>query len=612
MNEHVLLCLSGSSPMVVPEAFLTGGLPYRRVFVLTSESERSTSAPILPFFDGKTDVEYGFHRVKGFRNLADEHEHERFQETLYRWYLRHRPAPGTGELHVCLTGGFKSMSTAMQKTARLFGADSVFHVLLKDNPADVGAVLAAHKEGLIRRIELGFESGHRLLRDLSSDDFPLSSEPLENRETTLDSGSDFALSRAVDERETVLRRLGDPSPIIDELPFRCLGFLPDADLDWLRRPIDPNTDASWVLSLPKVELHSHLGGFATHGSLLAEVRSHASGEIPDLCEPELPAHWPLPSSPIALDDYMRLGDATGSAILKDPGCLRHHLHMLVDQLSRDNVLYAEIRCSPANYADDAIGRSALDVLEEIRDSIASSQKDLGDRNLVVPEVNLIIIVTRRRQGDLSRIAEHVALATTAAGHRPNEPGRVVGLDLAGFENPETRPEYFETNFEPAHRKGLAVTVHAGENDDAEAIWQAVYRLSARRIGHGLRLLDAPHLLRAVADRGIGIELCPYANYQIKGFAPMPGKEAVPYPLLPYLEHGVKATVNVDNLGISAASNSDNLLLLPRISPGIRRLDLLQLIRNALDVSFLPVAEKPRLRSEIEISLAAAMKLRPSL
>ena len=158
-----------------------------------------------------------------------------------------------------------------------------------------------------------------------------------------------------------------------------------------------------------------------------------------------------------------------------------------------------------------------------------------------------------------------------------------------------------------HRKGLAVTVHAGENDDPESIWQAVYQLSARRIGHGLNLLDAPHLLRAIADRGIGIELCPYANYQIKGFAPMPEREGQSYPLLPYLEQGIRATINVDNLGISAANHSDNLLLLPSLSPGITRLDVLQLLRNSVDQCFLPVREKPRLRQRIEQSLATLLK-----
>src|SRR5690606_34186178 len=98
--------------------------------------------------------------------------------------------------------------------------------------------------------------------------------------------------------------------------------------------------------------------------------------------------------------------------------------------------------------------------------------------------------------------------------------RVVGVDLAGFENEETRAHYYRDEFTAAHRCGLAVTVHAGENDDAEAIWRAVYDLSARRLGHALELLSAPDLLRSIAERGVTVEMCPYANYQIKGYRPM--------------------------------------------------------------------------------------------
>ena len=300
---------------------------------------------------------------------------------------------------------------------------------------------------------------------------------------------------------------------------------------------------------------------------------------------------------------MALGDATGSTLLKDPGCLRAHIQLLLLELSQDQVHYCEIRCSPVNYSNERIDREPLDVVEDIRSAVKDAQEELHSQGKLVPQIALIIIVNRSRSGDLSRVSEHIALATTLVRQKPEEIAPVVGIDLAGFENPETRPEYFRQDFEPVHRKGLAVTVHAGENDDPESIWQAVYQLSARRIGHGLNLLDAPHLLRAVADRGIGIELCPYANCQIKGFAPMQEHERQNYPLLPYLARGVLATVNVDNLGISGANHSDNLLLLPKISQGITRLEVLQLLRNAVDLCFLPVAEKPRLRQRIEQSLA---------
>src|SRR5690625_1318055 len=79
-------------------------------------------------------------------------------------------------------------------------------------------------------------------------------------------------------------------------------------------------------------------------------------------------------------------------------------------------------------------------------------------------------------------------------------------------------------------------------------------------------------------------MCPYANYQIVGFSPMPGKDTI-YPLREYLRRNVKVSVNTDNIGISEASISDNFMLLIKLCPGITRMEILQLIKNSIEMSF---------------------------
>lgn len=205
-----------------------------------------------------------------------------------------------------------------------------------------------------------------------------------------------------------------------------------------------------------------------------------------------------------------------------------------------------------------------------------------------------------KRGDLSSISRHLALAITASRVRTDAEHQceIVGVDLAGYENKETRPAYFANDFIGVHRSGLAVTAHAGENDDAESIWQAVHQLHARRIGHGLHLYEAKDLMRTMADRRIGIEMCPYANYQIKGFSPMPGVSFV-YQLKNYLRAGIPVSVNTDNIGISAANLSDNFLLLPKLVPGITRMEVLQLIKNGIETAFCSSQLKARLMKQFD-------------
>ena len=327
---------------------------------------------------------------------------------------------------------------------------------------------------------------------------------------------------------------------------------------------------------------------------------------------------------------------------------------------------------PLGGLEENSAREAPAATVEARETPAATSSARGTLAATVPKVNLIVIATRQEKGDYrAQISRHLALAVTAAEHWTSEDEcRVAGVDLAGYEEASTRAHYFREEFTAVHRCGLALTVHAGENDEAEGIWRAVFDLNARRLGHALHLRDSPELMRSVADRRVCVEMCPYANLQIKGFAmpasggpnhpasdsvpasvPLGGLEensargtpaatlsargtpaatagrehpasdpvlpSVPlalaedptretpastarYPLLDYLRAGIRVTVNTDNIGISAASLTENFLLLARLCPGITRLDLLRLIRHSIDAAFLSPSARLDLLRRIRI------------
>jgi len=172
---------------------------------------------------------------------------------------------------------------------------------------------------------------------------------------------------------------------------------------------------------------------------------------------------------------------TGRQLLKDFGCLSRHIELIYQHLRDDRVIYAEIRCSPNNYT--TADRSAWQVLEQIRAAFQRCMDDAKASGRWFCHVNLIVIATRKQGGDLSDISRHLALAITSSQHtNESDCCRVVGVDLAGYEAVETRAAYFASEFTGIHRCGVAITAHAGENDDAEGIWQAVFKLHARRLG----------------------------------------------------------------------------------------------------------------------------------
>lgn len=581
------------------------GVDFSAVHVLTTM--RPKVDLIKEFFaDRHPEVQLTISRVEGFDDFNSEEDHFRFEETLYRWILQ-AEVP-ISKRWFCLSGGFKTMSASMQKAASLFGTAGVFHVLApSDIPmgdskfraaSSIPEILEAHALQKLHWIQLGAQVGWPQLRRLRAADYPLARQAHEDSDGL--TPPDDALRCHIAGVESKVHAISHSWDVLTDLPFNELATWSEQDLLWLNDPIDPasDRDKSWIASLSKLELHCHLGGFATQGVLLKDVESAA--KYPDRLRPRLapkmPLDWPLPKEPCGLEPYRKLGDNNGSRLLRDPGCLKKQCELLYDYFLSENIVYAEIRCSPANYADPFLDRSPWDVLCDIREAFQNRMNQgFGSKDGMSSgsfcHVNLIIIGTRQATGDYrAGISRHLALAVTAAEHwNDSSTCRVVGVDLAGFEDPTTRAHYFREEFTAVHRCGLALTAHAGENDDAEGIWRAVFELNARRLGHALSLSQSPDLMKSVADRGIGIEMCPYANLQIKGFdldqinpAPSAGRS---YPLLDYLQRGLKVTVNTDNIGISSAGLSDNLLLAARLCPGLKRMDLLRLQRNALDTCF---------------------------
>ena len=604
-----LLVSLGHSPAVVPEAFLLPGVDFTAVHVLTTASVKDEDIQIVIdwFCINEPDVDLSVTQVAGFTEFKSEADHFEFEEVLYRWWLG---KAGNVPPHVCLSGGFKTMSTAMQKAASMFGAVDLFHVLCDrpEQPKSGEDIDLALRGGHLHWIKLGEESGWPQLHRVCAAEFPLTTEKCDGLVASV-SSPNHAFRKHLSELLERSHNVSGAWSRIGQLPFPALATWSAAQLAWLDEPVDPEADRLWIAALPKVELHCHLGGFATHGELLQQVRSAACpitcGTTP-LQIPTSPPGWPLPADPISLADYMRQGNANGSALLSDPACLAEQCRLLYDHLLEEKVVYAEIRCSPANYTSPA--RSPWTVLTEIKAAFDSGMAERPGCH-----VNLIIIATRRETGDYrAAISRHLALAVTAAEHWTGDGEcRVVGVDLAGYEDETTRAHYFREEFTAIHRCGIALTVHAGENDDAEGIWRAVFDLNARRLGHALHLRDSPELMQSVADRGIGVEMCPYANYQIKGY-PLPpdGNASAAYPLKYYLDRGIKVTVNTDNIGISAASITDNLILAARLCPTLTRLDLLRLLRHSAEVAFIPPAARRRILDCIQSRMTSTHSSNP--
>jgi adenosine deaminase len=292
---------------------------------------------------------------------------------------------------------------------------------------------------------------------------------------------------------------------------------------------------------------------------------------------------------VGFNQYEKFGDLQGSGLLQTRASLEAACRILIRNAARNNVRYLELRCSPANYVHG--GLKALDVVRIIDGSLSDrKQMDYG------------LIFTASRHGSMARVHEHIKLAKELFDSTANGFQSLLGFDLAGEETAAKAGEMRKL-FMPMMEKCMHLTIHAGETADVNSIWEAVYHLSAERIGHGLTLKENPALMDRFRDRGIALEMCPSSNMQIVGFRdnyyPETASRQI-YPLKQYLDAGLRVTVNTDNPGISKTDPSRELLQAARMTPGGLSLwEILLLVRNGFKAGFAGKSERQKLLRKAE-------------
>ncbi|MEZ0329229.1 MAG: hypothetical protein ABWK15_06690 [Dissulfuribacterales bacterium] len=307
------------------------------------------------------------------------------------------------------------------------------------------------------------------------------------------------------------------------------------------------------------------------------------------------------NNPISLEQYMAIGNLGGSSLLQTASAIRMTLEHLLKGAVEENVRYIEVRCSPENYTEG--GLSA----EQVMDILFQTAEDFCVNHGQI-KVNFIIMATRHK--DLELVKRHVNLAVAFAreqmGGKMGKP-RVCGFDLAGDEEFRDFSE-FRALLKPLHDSFVQITIHAGEVGADYRIRDAIHELSARRIGHGLKLVHNPLMMDYVRDAGIAVEMCPTSNSQTNGYRDFStegdsstltalGPE---YPLKRYLHHGIEVTINTDNRGISRTTLSHEFLKAAQMTPGgLSRWEVLQLVKNGFKAAFLPLDEKNRLLREVD-------------
>lgn len=328
-------------------------------------------------------------------------------------------------------------------------------------------------------------------------------------------------------------------------------------------------------SLPLMDLHRHLDGSVRLETILDLGQQH---NLP------LPA-WDLEQ----LRPYVQIVDSDAGSetlpgvmafiakfewmvgVLADYDACRRVAYENIEDAKREGMDYVELRFSPWFMAEPH-GLDPAGVVEAVADGVEAGARDSG------LQVKLIGILSR---------TYGVEIAWQELAALLNHRDRFVALDLAGDEA-NWPGELFVEHFRRARDAGWQITVHAGESAGPESIWQAICGLGATRIGHGVAAIQDPTLLEYLAEHQIGIESCLTSNVQTRT---VPGFES--HPLRAFLEHGILASLNTDDPGISAIDLAHEYEIAAPAS-GLTQAQVRQAQRNAIKIAFLTDGERQAL------------------
>ena len=439
--------------------------------------------------------------------------------------------------------------------------------------------------------------------------------------------------------------------------WRSLYRLPPATIKTLRATSLKPGHLPWLTALPKADLHRHVGGCLS----LADQRTVAHAIWQDIGHKkqlqalsvldsllqiqEWPWHWPDqlagPDRPVlaaclllhasdaqlqhnlfdvteprfALKQhahgfaaYERPGELSGSALLGHPAAVAPYARALVAQAVAEGLVYLELRGSPHKYRPHDPAGFLADFDRALTAAGASTSPATAPGAAAGLRVGFVWILDRRQRHTLAAVVAQAVAARHALPHF------LLGLDLAGDEG-TYNPAALASGFAPAFEACLPITIHAGEGESAENIWQAAYHLHADRIGHGLSLVEDAALASRFRDRGICLELCPSSNREVVGFndpADLATSSHPTYPLRRFIDSGLPVTLCTDNPGISLTTLAAEYLCAARMTEGgLSQWESLALMRQAFVHAFLPSAEREVLTKNADRTIFAQLAKPPA-
>jgi adenine deaminase len=320
--------------------------------------------------------------------------------------------------------------------------------------------------------------------------------------------------------------------------------------------------------IPKVELHLHIEG-TLEPELLFAIATRNSVPLRFKSVAEVRKAYDFRNLQDFLDIYYE-----GCKVLLHEQDFYDLATAYFERVARQNVRYVELFFDPQSHTERGVS------YDTVLDGLHRAQRDAAEKLGV--RSGLILCFLRHLPAEQCMKALEVAL--------PRKRLLLgVGLDSSEVGHP---PRDFVALYERARAEGLHAVAHAGEEGPPDYVWQALDLLRVERVDHGNRCLEDPALVARLVREKVPLTVCPLSNVRLRVV-----KAIEEHPIRKMLALGLKACVNSDDPAYFGGYVEENFAALER-GVGLTGAEVVTLVLNGIEATFLPGGEKEKLRAEV--------------
>ena len=326
---------------------------------------------------------------------------------------------------------------------------------------------------------------------------------------------------------------------------------------------------AFIQGIPKAELHLHIEG-TFEPQLMFDIAKRNGIAIPFASVKEIELAYNFDCLQDFLDIYYQ-----GAGVLIHEQDFYDLTYSYLEKCAAQNIRHTEIMFDPQTHTDRGI---------EFKTVINGIHKACVDA-LNKLDVSSLLIMSYLRH-----LSEEAAFQTLKQSLPFKEQITAIGLDSSEKGNP---PSKFKNVFDASVKEGYIPLAHAGEEGDADYIWEALDILHIKRIDHGNNSLQDEALVQEIINRNIALTACPLSN---KALQVVPNLEN--HPLKKMMDLGMKVTVNSDDPAYFGGQLNQNFVEIQK-ALHLTKKDIYELAKNSFEYALLDKKTKLNYLNELD-------------